>query len=393
MFDVADVFEQHGHEIHYFSMEDRERNIAHDDAKYFVSNVDYKSTSYWQKIGKVRQILGKTIYSFESRRKIRQLIREIKPDVAHIHLIDHQISPSILPELKSAGIPIVQTIHEYKRICPNYRLYIEQKSEICTRCLSGNYLNCIQQKCLKESYTASALVAGAMFLHRWSNIWNRNIDISICSTNFVKDMMLQGGIPASQLTVLPYMIRLEDYEPEPDRDDYILYAGRLAPEKGLFTLLKAIERLPEIPLKIAGDGPLMDELKKVCREKTLDHVEFTGYVDSDTLRHLMTRSRFLVFPSQWYEPSGLSTWESQALERPVIGARIGGIPENIEDGKNGLLFEPGNADELMEKIQFLYTDVDACEKMGKAGPSAVESRVSGHYQSLLGIYESVIAKR
>jgi glycosyltransferase involved in cell wall biosynthesis len=390
MFDVADLFERNGHEVHYFSMQDESRNRDHPDSKYFVSNIDYKTTNYWQKLSRARQIIGKTIYSFESRRKLREMIADIKPDIAHLHLIDHHISPSILPELKAAGVPIVQTIHEYKRICPNYRLYIERTSETCTRCLSGNYMHCLGQKCLKDSYTASALVTTAMYLHRWSKVWDTHVDLSLCVTDFVKDMLKRGGVPESQLLTVPLMIRMEDYQPSEERGDYILFAGRLAPEKGLFTLLKAMENLPDIRLKIAGDGPVMDDLRKIVEEKSLHHVEFTGYIDGIELRKLMAQSRFLVFPSEWYEPGALTISESQAMERPVIGARIGGIPETMEDGISGLLFEPGNIEELTEKIQYLYSHKEESIAMGKASRKVVENRASGQYDMLLGIYEKLI---
>jgi glycosyltransferase involved in cell wall biosynthesis len=390
MFDVADLFKQHGHEVHFFSMEDPARNKESPDSKYFVSNMDYKTTSLWQKMGKARQIVGKTIYSTESRKKIRQMIDDIKPDIAHLHLIDHHISPSILPELKAAGIPIVQTIHEYKRICPNYRLYIDRTSETCTRCLSGNYLHCVRQKCLKDSYAASALVTTAMYLHRWSKVWETNVDLSLCNSDFVKEMMVRGGVPESQLVTLPLMVRLEDYEPSNEQDDYVLFAGRLAPEKGLFTLLEAMKNLPQIPLKIAGEGPLKESLEQFITDHSLTNVELTGFVSGSELHTLLARSRFMVFPSEWFEPSGLSIWESQALERPVIGSRIGGIPENIENGVNGLLSEAGNAADLTAKIQHLYANRDQCDAMGKAGREAVIDRVSGHYDALSKIYENLI---
>jgi glycosyltransferase involved in cell wall biosynthesis len=393
MFDVADLFRGHGHEVHFFSMDDPERNMPSDDAKYFVSHVDYKTTTYAQKLRQGVRIAGKTIYSTESRRKIRELIRDIQPDIAHIHLIDHQISPSILPELQAAGIPIVQSIHEFKRICPNYRLYIDRTGEICERCLDGNYTHAIRQRCLKDSTTASALVAAAMYLHKWSGIWEKNVDIAICPTRFMQDMLARGGVPESQLTTLPYMIKLEDYTPVSECDDHILYAGRLAPEKGLLTLLKAMESLPHIPLKIAGQGPMLDAMKQHIADNNMTNVELLGYLDAETLHALMARARFLVFPSEWYEPGAVSIWESQALERPVIGARIGGIPETMEDGISGVLFEPGNVTDLTEKIHDLYDDQDTCRQMGRRARQAVLDRAEGHYEALMAIYEGLLARR
>ena len=152
-----------------------------------------------------------------------------------------------------------------------------------------------------------------------------------------------------------------------------------------------MENVPDVTLKVAGQGPMLEPMKQYIAEKNMTNVELLGYLDADTLHGIMARARFLVFPSEWYEPGAVSIWESQALERPVIGARIGGIPETMEDGISGVLFEPGNAAELAKKIRDLYDNPETCRQMGREARKAVIDRADGHYEALIAIYERLLA--
>ena len=390
MFDLSGLLESKGHEVSFFSMHDEERNRPCPQTRYFVSNIDYKEMSFLGAARRASRIVSKTVYSFESKAKIRQLLRDLKPDVAHIHTIDHQISPSILPVLREEGVPVVQTVHDYKLICPNYKLYVPQTGELCERCLPGKYHHCVRQRCMKNSLAASALVAGAMYLHKRLRIFEENVYAFLCSTHFLASQLEKGGIPKEQLRHQHLYIDLARYEAQEERGDYFVYVGRVVPEKGLNTLLAAAAQVPDCKLIIVGEGESRPDLEVFARSCGADNVSFAGYKDGEELTRLIARARFLVIPSEWYEPCGLVIWEANALGRPVIASRIGGIPESVDDGETGLLFEPGNVGELAEKIAWLFEHPREAGEMGTAGRKKIEAFCVPHYDRMLAVYQEAI---
>lgn len=392
MFEVAKRCEQEGHEILYFAMADRERNVPCDQAGYFVSNIAYNEASGGYRMSKIPATIGKTVYSFESRRKLGALLNATKPDIAHLHLISHQISPSILHTLRAHNVPVVMTVHEYKLVCPSYHLYIHHKGEICERCLGGAYYNAVVQRCLKGSLGASALAAAAQYLHRATRIHEKHIDRFIAPSQFMRDKLIEGGIPDNQIVHLPYQIQIEDFEPEYDAGDYALFFGRLSPEKGILTLLKAMEFLPDRRLILAGEGPAGDAYRQYARDHHLKHVNFVGFKDGDELKQLVRDAAFVVVPSEWYDNSPLVVYESSALGKPVLGARIGGIQELIDEGQTGLLFEPGNVKELQAKMHELFDQPEQAPKLGRAGRAKIEAYCTDHYPRLMELYGAAAAR-
>lgn len=390
MFDLADLMESKGHEICYFAMQDEARNRPCRQSAYFVSNIDYKEMSFLGAARRASRIVSKTVYSFESKTKLRRLLRDLKPDVAHIHTIDHQISPSILPVLRDEGVPVVQSVHDYKLVCPNYRMYVPRTGELCERCLPGKYHHCVRQRCMKNSLAASALVAGAMYLHKRLRIFEENVYAFLCSTHFLASQLEKGGIPKEQLRHQHLYIDLARYEAQEERGDYFVYVGRVVPEKGLNTLLAAAAQVPDCKLIIVGEGESRPDLEVFARSCGADNVSFAGYKDGEELTRLIARARFLVIPSVWYEPCGLVIWEANALGRPVIASRIGGIPESVDDGETGLLFEPGNVGELAEKIAWLFEHPGEADEMGAAGRKKIEAICAPHYDRMLAVYEEAI---
>lgn len=386
MFDAAALCERRGHEIAYFAMADEARNRTSAQSPYFVSNLDFKAASPASMLSKSAKVLGKTIYSFESKRKLRDLVRDVQPDVAHLHLIDHHISPSILPVLRDAGIPIVQSIHEYKRICPNYRLYIPHENALCERCLSGHYYHCAVHRCLKHSLPVSTLAAVAMAFHKALRIYEDNVDLFLCSTQFLADKLAQGGMPKDKLRHVPLTLDLDRYISDQAPGDYAVFVGRLEREKGVHTLIEAMKTHPDRKLIVVGDGPERPALEASAREAGLSGVEFAGFQEGQALHDLIAGARFLVMPSEWYEPCGLAAWEAFAFGRPVIASRIGGIPEHVRDGETGLLFEPGNAEDLAARIARLFDDAVRCDELGRNGRNHVQSVCAGHYDALMAAY-------
>lgn len=391
MFDLAGLLESRGHDVLFFAMEDEERNRPSEQSGYFVSHIDYKGMGPLGGLRRASRVLSKTVYSFESKSKLRLLLREFKPDVAHLHTIDHQISPSILPVLREEGVPVVHSVHDYKLVCPNYRLYVPRTGELCERCIHGNYSHCLRQRCMKDSMVASALVAGAMYLHKRLQIFEQNVQTFLCSTHFLASQLEKGGLPKEKLRHQLLYIDLARYAAQEERGDYFVYVGRIVPEKGLKTLLAASAQAPDCKLIIVGEGESRPELEILARTCGADNVSFVGYQDGEELTRLIACARFLVLPSEWYEPCGLVVWEANALGRPVIGSRIGGIPESIDEGETGLLFEAGNVDELAEKIAWLFTHPEEGDEMGEAGRRKIEANCASHYDQMMAVYAEAMA--
>ena len=392
-FDLINLLSAHGHQIIPFSMLDK-RNKETPYKDYFVSHLDYNQSSlrYFLKNGP--KIVGKTIYSFESKRKIGRLIQDTQPDIAHIHMVDHQISPSILDALKKRNIPMVQTLHEYKLICPNYRLFIERKKEICERCKGGKFYNTVIHKCLKDSSIKSFLACIAMYIHKFLKIYEKNVDTFHVPSQFMRDKMIEFGIDPDKLTYLPHMVDTERFRPRSSHSHYILYFGRLAKEKGLFTLMEVMKKFPNVKLVIVGRGELESDLMKYAEKHDLDNVKLMGYKSGQSLVTFIQEAQFVVVPSLWYEAFGLTIVESFACAKPVIGADIGGVSELISQ-ENGLLFQPGNSDELAEKIAYFLSHPSLVKELGMKARKYVEDNFSPeqHYRKTMDLYHKVLSKR
>ena len=385
MFEVSAHFRERGHESIFFAMQ-HPRNRSCAQERYFVSQIEYRDTSLFYKVRTTPKTVAKTVYSIESRRKMEALLQAERPDLAHVHLISHQISPSILPVLKRFGIPVVQTVHEYKRVCPSAQLYIHHKGEICERCLGGNYLHAIAQRCVKGSLAGSTLAAAAQYVHRWSGLYDNQIDRYIAPSRFMARKLAEGGVDASSVRVLPYVLNLDGYAPRHAPGDYALFFGRVSPEKGIDTLLHAMKSLPSLPLRIVGEGPARPALEEIARKNALTQVEFCGYRDGDELKELIRNAAFVVVPSVWLDNSPLVIYEAYALGKPVIASDIGGIPELVEPEVTGLLVPPGDPAALAEAMRHLAQEPARIEAMGRRARERIEGICASHYAGLMEIY-------
>jgi glycosyltransferase involved in cell wall biosynthesis len=385
MFDAARELRDAGHEIAYFGMDDP-RNAEIEHRPYHVSPIDYRRADLRYRLRHAARIVGGTVYSFEARRKMAELIRAFRPDVAHLHLFNHHISPSILHALRDAGVPAVRTIHDFKLVCPNYSLYLRRRGEICERCLGGSYHPCVLRRCVKDSLPGSVLAAGAQYLHRALRIDERHTDLFLCPTQFVADKLQEGDVPRRQLRRVPLTLDLAAYLPREDMDDYIVYAGRLLRDKGVGTLIRALAKLPRVRLLVAGDGEERGQFESLACRLGASNVEFLGFRPRDELARIIGKSRFLVMPSEAYETCGLAVWEAFALERPVVVSRRGGLPESVREGVTGLTFEPGNVDALAGCIEKLYSRAVLSRRMGKQGRAWVEKVQASHLDSLTNAY-------
>lgn len=386
-FELNRLHEEAGHTVIPFSMNHPENYETPYD-QYFVSRVDF-----WNSYGildKVRSA-GRILCSLEARRKIRALIEDTQPDIAHIHLIYHQISPAILPIIREYGIPIVQTLHDYKPICPTYSLVAQD--EVCERCKGKRFYNATLQRCNRESLSASLLNSIEMYLHTalgWYNI----PDVYITPSDFMRRKMIDFGMPADKFIHIPNFVDPQKYPYSASFEDYFVYVGRLVSIKGIKTLLLAMKQMDkdEVKLLIIGDGPQREELEKLSSHLRLENVEFLGYKSEEALLDLMSQARFSVLPSEWYENCPMSVLESMAMGKPVIGARIGGIPELINHSEDGLLFESGNTDDLADKIARLAIDHKQCQEMGRMAREKVVTNYSPevHYQKVMNVYQRLL---
>lgn len=380
-FNLARLLERKGHQVIYFSMRDR-RNQACPQEKYFIDPVDYeKSLGWWDHWRQTRDLL----YSRESKRKLIALLEAEKPDLAHLHNIHHQLSPSIIDALKRRSVPMVMSLHDYKMVCPVYTLF--RAGRACEECRFGRYYHCILHRCTKNSAAKSLVNTLEMYLHqRFLKIY-RPVDIFVTASGFAAGKMAEMGFPA-EIVRLPYFLDPEEYRPRYGAEEIsFCYFGRLSGEKGLFSLLAAARGIPAT-FKIIGEGPLEEELRGRVRRDRIDNVRFLGYRRGEELAEEIRDSLAVIVPSEWYELFGQSVTESFALGTPVIGSETGGISELIEGGKTGYLFAPGDVEGLRSKIRLLLDNPARSAEMGRRAREFVEDNFNPreHYTKLMEIY-------
>lgn len=389
-FELKNVLELKGHKVIPFSMQHPD-NFETEYEPFFVDNVDYGTQSVLQKLQTFPKASGRMFYSFHARKRLEQLIAREKPDIAHLHMIDHQLSPSILHTLKKYDIPVIQTIHQYKLVCPNYRLYNPRTGKVCEKCLSGNMLHPIIERCHKNSVVASTLVALESTFHRATQIYDHHIDLFHVPSYFMGNKMEEAGVGTGKIRHLFYTIQIQNYEPSYVKGEYLLYFGRLADEKGILALLQAAKAYPVAPLYIVGGGPQRETLEAFVNRHNLDQVKFLGLKHGSELKSAIQNARAIVVPSEWYDNSPLVIYESCAFGKPVIGARMGGIPELIDDGETGCIFEAGNVAQLAEQMQDLWEHPQKAIEFGRAARQKAENEFDPevHYLKIFDWYQEL----
>ena len=388
-FGLTKLLEKHGHEVIPFCMV-HPSNFPSKYSDYFVSHIDYPSLL----VGKpspleILRAIERLIYSSEANQKIKQLIDETKPDIAHVHGIGHEFSPSILNAIKSFGIPIVQTLHDYGLLCPNSNFI--SRGEVCERCRGGRYYNVVLRQCKRNSLGASLLACISQYEHKLTKVYERNIDIYISPSRFLEKKYTEHGIN-KKMVVIPNFIDQKDCQVDEGNSGYCLYAGRLLPMKGVRTLIEAAKLNRQAKIMIAGDGELAEEIRQSIDENRLDNVTMLGFVETKELMRLMSQANFTLFPSESYENYPMSIIESFACGKPVIASNIGALPDVVIDGWNGMLFEPGNAGQLASHIQYLFDHPEKAIEMGKHGHESVitHNDPESHYRQVMQVYQSLL---
>lgn len=381
LFELEKEINRLGHPLIQFSMKHK-KNRASRWAEYFVDNIDYDRAGLFDKINSGIKI----IYSYEAKKKIRLLIEKSKPNIAHLHLFQHQLSPSILAELKKRDIPIIYTAHDLKSICPNYKMYTQGK--ICERCKGHKYYNCFIHKCTKDSYLKSLINTFEMYVHTLLRYYNL-IDLIITPSDFYRKKLIEFRFPRRKVIHIPNFVDLDLLKPSYNHKGYFIYFGRLSGEKGLLTLLEAMRRIKKGKLVLAGTGPMKEPLEERVKALGLNNIKMVGFQSGRALSSLIQNSICSVLPSRWYENGPMSVLESFAHGKPVIGSNIGGIPEHINHGEDGMVFEPGNVEDLVEKLNILLCNYRQAAEMGRNARKKAEKLYSKklHSKKLLEIYK------
>lgn len=333
------ILEEHGHTIHRYQAHNR--SITSSD--------------------RIAAALS-SIWSWRSYRAVTKLVRQTGCDVVHFHNIFPLISPSAYYAAKDCGVPVVQTLHNYRALCPNALLF--QGGRVCEECLGAPFAwGAIQNACYRRSRIASASVAAMLAIHRALDTWDRAVDLYIAPSRFCRNKYIEAGFDPSRIAVKPGFVH-----PNPGlgghSGDYCLFAGRLSEEKGFDVLFDAWRKLgPAVPLKIVGDGPLSPLIAAAVRE--MPWIEWLGYRTPPEVLELIGDARLLVFPCQAYTTFGLVVVEAFAKGTPAIVPRSGALGELVRDGHNGLHFDTGSSASLAKAVRMALADPVLLDRMGR----------------------------
>jgi len=331
-------------------------------------------------------------FSFRTWNEVKVLVRRNRPAIAILQNVFPLISPSVYYALRSEGIPIIQLVYNYRFVCPDAHLF--SCGEICERCIPGNYWHAVRRKCYRNSYSLSAWYAGNLRVHRALGSFARNADIFMIPDRFMKGRLVAGGIPADKIRINVNPFFVEDYQPSRESGDFILYVGRLVRQKGVFTLVRAMSQLPfGPPLYIVGDGESRNQLEALISDLNLtDRVTLLGPRWGRELELLIQKSRFLIVPSEWYDNLPLIICQAYALAKPVIASAINGIPEYVQNGVDGLLFEAGNPAALAQCIDVLNKNSALICEMGRNARRKAERVLDfrTYWQTLDGVIRELV---
>ena len=376
-FKLGKMLQDHGHTVEYFGL-DNPKNIVFNNAKAYVTDMDFGK-------GIIKNLTApfRIIYSTEAKKKISKVLYDFEPDVVHMNNIQFHLTPSIIIAVENyrrktgKKVKIVYTAHDYQLICPSHGLF-DTDIKVCEKCLGGNYTHCLRTKCMKNSYSKSFLSMLDAYYWKYNKAYSY-IDTIICPSHFLKGKLdLQSRFSHKTVAIHNFI------EPQTtditQKGDYVLEFGHLSRDKGTLTLLEVAKRMPNVRFLFAGYGAAEAEIAKV------KNAEYVGFKTGDELKELISKALCSIYPSEWYENCPLSVIESQIYGTPVIGSRIGGIPELIVDNETGLMFEVGNADDLEAKLRYLLEAkgvlelfADNCRRVSFETPHT-------YYQHILKIY-------
>jgi glycosyltransferase involved in cell wall biosynthesis len=330
------------------------------------------------------------VWSDRARRRLARLIAAAPPDVAHFHNFFPLITPAAYVACRGAAVPVVQTLHNFRLLCPAGTFF--RSGRVCEDCLARRTAwPALLHACYRDSRAASLAVAAMSRLHRWLGAWRDHVDVYVALSRFAASKFVEGGLPGHKIAIKPNFVE-PDPGPREGAGNYALFLGRLSAEKGVETLLAAWRKLGCVPLAIAGDGPLRHLVCGPDGGNRTNGRAFLGRVAHDRVPAVIRQARFAVVPSRWYEMFPLVIAEAFACGVPVVASRIGALAELIDDGCTGLLFEPGNADDLAAKAEWLWNHPEHALRMGRNARARYLSEYTAerNYEALMRIYQRAI---
>lgn len=356
-FTLAEALKARGHEVIFFSMRDPEHNLPCDQEKYFVSNASVN--------GPLRSRINMAAhiaYSREAYRNMTRLLRDERPDLVMLNNIHRQITLSVIDAVKDFDpkLPIFWTTHDLAVACPAYTM-LDGDGKVCEKCLNGNFGHCIKNRCIKGSRLMGMLAKYEADFIRQKGLYDK-VDLYICPSEFIMRILQRAGLTKSRMVLMRNPLPLGTrYEMSPTDGDYILYFGRLSREKGVRTLIDAAKQTG-CRLEIVGTGPIEDELKDYVNQIGAEQVAFRGFQTGQALKDYIRGSRCVAVPSVWYENCPYNVMEAMSFGKPLIVSGYGGLPELVENGKNGFIYDPADGNtatalaQCIEKILALSED-------------------------------------
>lgn len=366
-FDEEWLLKSHGHDV--------VRYTVHNDVIDEMSSLRLAKTLIWNR---------------DSYRELRELIRRERPAVMHCTNTFPLISPSVYYAAKREGVPVVQSLHNYRLLCPN-ALFL-RNNKPCESCLGKSFpLPAIIHGCYRDSRVASAGVAAMVSFHRLMRTWTRGVDKYFVLTEFARDKFIQGGLAADKMVIKPNFVH-PDTGPGDGSGDYVIFVGRLSSEKGIDTLLSAWQQLPgNTKLKIVGDGPMAGRVSQAMNDDP--RIEWVGRRTKEEVDRLIHKASCLIIPSICYETFGRAIIEAYVHGVPVIASRHGAMAELVRHGETGLLFDAGNATKLREAVELAFRDPDKLLRMRREARREFERLYTAdvNYELLIGTYKNVLA--
>jgi glycosyltransferase involved in cell wall biosynthesis len=372
-----------GHEVFPFSMI-HPSNIETGYEKYYVSHIDFNEKLKRPSPLGALKVVARSIVNIEAARGMDRLIKDTRPDIVHLQNIHHQLTPAIIEPALRHKVPVVWTLHDYILNCPNDNFY--RCGKVCSECLQGGFYHAIIHRCKKGSLGASIVAAAESYTHTPNRLAGK-VAKFICPSKFMADILVKGGMPEQKVISIPNF--LPPLEIEANGEDYFLFFGRLTAEKGVDTLIRAFNIWGKGRLFIAGDGPQRGEYQTLCEDANIRNVTFLGHQTQTSVHRLLAGCKAAIVPSTWWENLPYSVMETMAAGKPVIASRIGGIPEMVEHGINGLLFSAGNSADLCDMLDLIWNSPEKAHTLGKAGQAKVLSEYSPekHYKRLMQVYD------
>jgi len=387
---ICKLYESKGHNIIPFSL-NNEKNFVTNYDKYFLDEINYKI--FYNKINLTKGIKSaiKSIYSFEAKEKLKLLLSDNKVDIAQLNNISNYQTPSIIPVLKDFKIPIVWRILDYRLICPNSTFL--SKDKICENCYNHKYYNCILKKCKKNSLLASALLAIESYAYYVMPLY-KDVDMFLFQSEFTRDMFVKYGFDIKKTQIIENPYDCTNVQPKYEGENYILYFGRISKEKGILTLIKAMKEIPNVNLKVVGDGPEYDYYLNYIVENSIKNISFLGPKWNEELKPIIEDCEFVIVPSEWYEPSPYVVLQSFSYGKPVVCANMGGLNDLIVNNTNGLIFKAGDEFNLSKTIINLLKDKQLISKMGKNARIILENKYSPekYYDNTMQVFTNLINK-